>query len=194
MKRAELKPWVSCSTHVSEFHFEYCSIKEGTWERLFFPWRSLLPLGSELPHYKSSGGKWGTEWKGNPQMITLFCLWLGQIWLCVGQLFSFSLRRGLWSNVCQVRPCPKVVFLSGVPGGDVIFWSLSVWLLWRVSVTLGITRWMGLQWTAGWSKWWKQEKTRGFRVCRGQTAGKPSELKSKLSTRGNESKDGPVSG
>lgn len=96
--------------------------------KAFFPKNFSCLLASELPQYKSVGReKWAAEWKGNPQIITLFCLWLCQIFLCVWQLFSFSLRRGLWSNVCQVSPCLKVavVFLSGVPRGDVIFCSLS---------------------------------------------------------------------
>ena len=113
---------------MNEFHFEYCWMKEDT-EKGFSPTRtSLASWQVNCPNIKAlRGEKWAAEWKGNPQIITLFCLWLCQIFLCVWQLFSFSLRRGLWSSVCQVRPCLKVavVFLSGVPRGDVIFCSLS---------------------------------------------------------------------
>lgn len=111
------------------------------------------------------------------------------------QLFSFSLRRGLWSNVCQVSPCLKaaVVFLSGVPRGDVIFCSLS-----SVVVPESICHFRHYKmdgspvncWLKQMVKIRKDKKRQGVSGSAERADNKEIllEIKSKLSNRGRESK------
>lgn len=113
----------------------------------------------------------------------------------VWQLFSFSLRRGLWSNVCQVSPCLEVavVFLSGVPRGDVIFCSLS-----SVVVPESICHFRHYKMDGSPVNCWlkqmvKIRKDKGLQgLQRGQTTRNYCllEIKNKLSNRGRESQDG----
>lgn len=114
-----------------------------------------------------------------------------QIFFGVWQLFSFSLRRGLWSSVCQVSPCLEVavVFLSGVPRGDVIFCSLS-----SVVVPQSICHFRHYKMDESPVNCWlkqmvKIRKDKGFQGLQtGQTTRKYCllEIKSKLSNRGRE--------
>ena len=154
-----LKPYINWNTLVNEFHFEYCWIKEDTWERLFSPRNFSCLLASELPQYKSiEGGKASHIVKRQSTNNHSFLPLIVSDFFCVcGNCFLFRLGEVYGPMSIKSAPVLRLQLYFFLEFLEVMlsFVHSAVWWFLRASVTLGITRWMGLQWTAGWSKWWK---------------------------------------
>lgn len=76
---------------------------------------------------------------------------------CVcGNCFLFRLEEVYGPMSVKSAPVLRLQLYFSLEFLEVMlsFVHSAVWWFLRASVTLGITRWMGLQWAAGWSKWW----------------------------------------
>lgn len=155
-------------TLANEFHFEYWRIEEDTWERLPLPPPASPPhthknssclLVSELPRYKSIGwGKVSYRVKRQSTNNHSFLPLIVSDFFCVcGNCFLFCLEEVYGPMSVKSAPALSLQLYFSLEFLEVMlsFVHSAVWSFLRASVTLGITRWMGLQWTAGWSKWWK---------------------------------------
>lgn len=111
-----------------------------------------------------------------------------------GNCFLFHLEDVYGPMSVKSDPVLRLrLYFSGVPGGDVIFCSLSSVVALESICHSRHYKMDGSPVNCWVKQMVKTRKDKRFQVCRGQTTGKHLELKSRLSSRGIESRDGPVS-